>query len=152
MTIEIPPWLGSAILLGVCGLAFLKGGVEERVTAVTLFIATWGTILLRDRSWPQVQATAFALDVAVLAVLLVIALRTAKYWPLAAAGFQLLGVVTHIGKLIDPHVNQWAYITAGVIWTYLLIIALSVGAWNTWRARVRPAKDERDRRLGETPP
>lgn len=141
MTIELPPWLGAVVLLIVCGGAFLKGGVEERLTAAGLLISVGVTVVLRDRSWPHLQIAGFTMDALVLALLLVIALTTPKYWPLAAAGFQLLAVLTHVGKMIDPQVDQWAYITAIVIWTYLVIIALGVGVWNSWRAGVERAQD-----------
>lgn len=137
LTIEFPPWLGYLILVMVCGGALLKGGREERIGAGALLISVCVTILLRDRSWPHVQLAGFAMDIFVLLVLGAISLRTPKYWPLAAAGFQLLAVLTHVGKLIDPNLNQWAYLTAIVIWTYLVIVALGVGVWNCWRAPTR---------------
>ena len=139
LTIELPPWLGLAVLLAVCGGAFLRGGVEERLAATGLLASVAFTVLLRDRSWPHLQTAGFVMDVLVLALLIGIALRSPKFWPMAAAGFQLLAVLTHVGKMIDPNVNQWAYITAIVIWTYLVIIALGVGVWNSWRARQRAA-------------
>jgi hypothetical protein len=137
LTIEIPPWLGILILVVVSSGAIWKGEVEERIAGAALFVTVFATYLLRDHSWPSLQYAAFAMDAVMLAVLVFLALRTAKYWPLAAAGFQLLAVLTHIGKMIDPQVNQWAYLTAIVIFTYLVIIALAVGTWNSWRARAR---------------
>jgi hypothetical protein len=68
-------------------------------------------------------------------VLLVVSLRTERFWPLVACGFQLLAVLTHAAKLIDKGVAQWAYITAGVIWTYLVLLAMGIGTWNVWRER-----------------
>lgn len=151
MTIALPLWLGPLILLLVSGAAFWKGGSEERLTAACLLMNVTATVVLRDPSWPHLQRAAFGADLVQLAVLLWIALRSAKYWPLAAAGFHLLTVLTHIAKMIDPGLHQWAYITAIVIWTYLLIAALGVGTWNTWRRRphdvrtdaARPAVDTR---------
>lgn len=135
MTIALPTWLGPVILLLVCSAAFLRGGVEERLTAAGLLINVAVTVLLRDDSWPALQRAGFAVDVLMLFLLVGIALWSPKYWPMAAAGFQLLAVLTHIGKMIDPELEQWAYITAIVIWTYLLLSALGVGVWNSWRAR-----------------
>ena len=134
MTIELPPWLGQLLTFVVCAAAFLKGDVEERLTAGSIVINIAATRVLRDYSWPQVQLGGFGADVLSLVLLLAIALRTHKFWPLAAAAFQLLMVLTHVAKMIDPNLGQWAYITAIVIWTYLLQIALGVGVWNCWRA------------------
>ena len=133
MTIALPTWLGFAVMLVVCGGAFIRGGLEEKLTAVSMLINVSVTHVLRDYSWPQVQLAGFAVDVLSLVLLLAIALRTYKFWPLAAAAFQLLMVLTHIAKMIDPGLGQWSYMTAIVIWTYLLMIALGVGVWNCRR-------------------
>lgn len=136
MTVELPPWLGILVLILVCGAAFFKGGIEERVTAAALLLSVGVTVLLRDRSWSHLQVAGFVMDVLVLVVLVAISLKSPKYWPMAAAGFQLLAVLIHVAKMIDPSVQDWAYITAIVIFTYLMIGALGVGVWNTWRKDV----------------
>lgn len=143
MTIALPPWLGLVVLLAVCSGAFLKGGVEERLTAAALLASVAVTVLFRDRSWTSLQTAGFAMDVIVLLLLVAIALKSAKYWPMFGAGFQLLAVLTHVAKMIDPNVDQWAYITAIVIWTYLLMGALGLGTWNTWRERHAPGDSDR---------
>lgn len=140
MTIALPPWLGPLVLLLVSAGAFLRGGVEERLTAAGLLTNVAVTVLLRDHSWPELQRAGFVVDVGLLLLLIGIALKSPKYWPMAAAGFQLLAVLTHIAKMIDPNLQQWAYITAIVIWTYLLMIALGIGVWNSWRARRLPGQ------------
>jgi len=135
LTIALPSWLGPTVIILLCCCAVLKGGLEERLTAASLFINSNVTILLRDTSWPQVQLAGFVADVVSLVLLLAIALWSRKFWPLAAAAFQLLMVITHVAKMIDPNIGQWSYITAIVIWTYLLMISLGVGIWNSWRAQ-----------------
>ena len=134
MTIALPPWLGLAVMFVVCSCAFIRGGLEERLAAGSMLINVTATQVLRDYSWPQVQPAGFIADVLSLVLLLAIALRTPKYWPLAAAAFQLLMVLTHVAKMIDPDLGQWSYVSAIVIWTYLKMIALGVGVWNCWRA------------------
>lgn len=134
MTIALPPWLGFVVMFVVCSGAFIRGGVEERLTAGGLLTNVAATVVMRDHSWPQLQSAGFIVDVLFLVLLLAIALRTSKFWPLAAAAFQLLVALTHVAKMIDPELEQWSYITAIVIWTYLLMTALGVGVWNSWRA------------------
>jgi Na+/citrate or Na+/malate symporter len=135
LTIEIPPWLGVTIMLIVCGAALWKGEVEERLTGAALLLNAGANVAMRDRSWPHIQTAAFVADSLLLVLLVAIALRTPKFWPLPAAAFVLLNVLTHVAKLIDPVLQQWAYMTAIVIWTYLIYAALGVGTWNVWRAR-----------------
>lgn len=135
LTIALPSWFGPTVTIALCLFAIWRGGLEERLAAANLWLNTTATHLLRDYSWPQVQPAGFVADVLSLVLLLAIALRSRKYWPLAAAAFQLLMVITHIAKLIDPDIGQWSYLTAIVIWTHLLNVALGVGIWNAWRAR-----------------
>lgn len=113
--------------------AMLRGGVEERLVVWGLCLNAVLTVTLRDLSWPHVQWIGFGLDAALLGLLVWIALRSAKYWPMPAAAFQLLATATHIAKLVDTHVEQWAYLSAIVIWTYALTLTLGVGVWNSWR-------------------
>lgn len=150
MTIALPSWLGFAVLFVVSAGAALKGDLEERLTATGLLTAVAITVALRDHSWPHLQWAEFAVDALLLLLLVGIALISGKFWPMAAAGFQLLSVLTHIAKMIDPNLHQWAYITAIVIWTYLVMIALGVGVWNCWREERYRAEATREAPAAET--
>jgi uncharacterized membrane protein (UPF0136 family) len=130
---------GLALTIGTCASAFWKGGREEQIVAGGLLMSWAVTIALRDRSWAGTQWSAFVADACLLVLLMAISMRTRRYWPLAAAAFQLLCVVTHVGRMIDPGVGGWAYATAQVIWSQLVFVALGVGVWNTWRAGRQPA-------------
>jgi hypothetical protein len=131
----LPAWYGIGLLLVVSGAALWKGRGEERVTAVALLVAALATYVLRDPRWRGPQWTSFAIDIAFLGVLLVVSLRTKRYWPLTMAAFQLLAVVTHTARMMDPTLGGWAYATAEVIFTQLTLVSLAVGTWNTWRDR-----------------
>src|SRR2546422_610713 len=124
--------MGVSFMLLVCGAALWKGGLEERLTGAALLLNTAVTVLMRDYSW-HFQVGEFVADIATLALITGIALRSSKFWPMSAAAFQLLGVMTHVAKMVDRTLHQWAYMTTIVIWTYLIYTALGVGTWNTWR-------------------
>lgn len=128
----LPAWFPIVVIGGVCAAALLKGRTEERVAAGAFLVCAVAAPFIKDYSWGT-QWSIFGLDVAYLALLVVMALRSPRYWPLWAAGFQVLGVVTHAASIIDPTLPRWAYITAGVIWTYLVLSAIAVGTWNVWR-------------------
>ena len=127
------PLFGLALAIVVCASAFWKGSREEQIAAGGLLMSWAVTIALRDRSWAGMQWSAFAADGCLLILLTALSLRTARFWPLAAAAFQLLCVVSHVARIVDPGVRAWAYATAQVIWTQLVFVALGVGVWNTWR-------------------
>jgi len=91
--------------------------------------------LLKDHRFQGPQWAAFVSDTALFLLILFVAVRSAHYWPLFAAAFQLLEVVTHVASTIDRHLSAWAYITANVIWTYLILGSIAFGTWNAWRRR-----------------
>lgn len=134
-TIAVPWWFGLAFLFSVCGLALWAGRRTERAGAAILLLGWAASVLLRTHHWSELQSGVLIVDGAMFVALLILALRSDRFWPLAAAGFQLLGVITHGARLLDRHVGAWAYITAGVIWSYLVILALAVGTYNRWRER-----------------
>jgi hypothetical protein len=129
----LPAWVGLAITFAVCGSAFWKGGREEQVAAGGLLLSWIATLILRDPNW-GLQWGAFAADSCLLVLLTAVALRSRRYWPLFAAAFQLLCVIIHIARLIDPGVRAWAYATAQVIFSQWVFFAVGVGTINTWRA------------------
>lgn len=133
--VAISPWVGLVIGWTVAGAAVWLGGWSERVVAAG-FVAAWAmTPLTRNPRWDALQWGGIAIDILFLLLLVGVALRTRRFWPLFAAGFQLLAVLTHLARAIDPGVRAWAYYTAGIIWTYATLAALGVGTYNCWRER-----------------
>ncbi|HXA40934.1 MAG TPA: hypothetical protein VNW53_18180 [Phenylobacterium sp.] len=137
----LPPWVGLAITVIVGGGAFWKGGREEQVAAGGLMLSWLTTLVLRDPRWSGTQWGAFGADICLLVLLAAVALRTRRYWPLFAAAFQLLCVVTHIARIVDPGVRAWAYATGQVIFSQWVFFAVGIGVFNTWRASRQPASD-----------
>ncbi|MGH6884268.1 MAG: hypothetical protein ACREFM_25325 [Hypericibacter sp.] len=129
----LPAWFGLALTTAVCGSAFWKGGREEQAAAGAFLLAWVGTLIVRDPHWLGAQMGAFVIDILFLAVLTAIALRSPRYWPIAAAAFQLLAVLTHAARMADPAVRGWAYATASILWTQLVLIAMGVGVFGSWR-------------------
>lgn len=129
----LPPWIGAGFFIVVCAAALWKGGRDERLIAAALLLSwavSYASLLQR---LPGTQWGEFAADTVLLALLSFVAMRSRRYWPLAAAGFQLLAVLTHAASLVDRHLGAWAYITANIIWTQLITVSLAVGTYNHWR-------------------
>jgi hypothetical protein len=123
----------------VCGAAAWKGGPSERFGAAVFYGAWILTMLVRDDGVGRPQYGIFIVDSLLFVLLLALALRSRRYWPLFMAGFELLAVVTHAGRFIDNQIGAWAYHSAGQIWGYLMLAALGAGTWNRWReVRDRP--------------
>ena len=134
----LPPWVGLAIAVVVCGGAFWKGGREEQMAAGGLMLSWLATVLLRDPQWLGAQWGAFGADSLLLLLLTGIALRSPRFWPLFAAAFQLLCVAIHVARVVDPGVRAWAYATGQVILSQWVFFAVGIGVINTWRASRQP--------------
>ena len=138
----LPAWIGLTLTAVVCGGAFWKGDREQQIAAGGVLLSWLATLVLRDPRWLGTQWGAFGADVAYLLLITVIAIRSPRYWPMLSAAFQLLSVMTHVARMIDPGVRAWAYATGGVIWSQMVIVSLGVGVWNTWRTRPYPATSD----------
>ncbi len=120
-----------AALLISCGYAARFGGKTERVGAAIMLLgsllsvpATW---LTGAGDWLTADVNVLIVDVAALAGLLTLALRTNRYWPLWAAGFHLDAVVTHCAKLLAPAIVPQAYSLSQGLWAYPMLAALVIG-------------------------
>ncbi|THD74357.1 MAG: hypothetical protein E7812_18705 [Phenylobacterium sp.] len=131
----LSPWIGIGFFLATCAAALWKGGRDERIVAVAFLLNTAISYALLDHRWSGTQWGEFVADAIFFLVLAVVALRSRSYWPIAAAGFQLLAILTHAASTVDRHLGAWAYITAGIIWTQLVTFSLAIGTYNHWRAR-----------------
>jgi hypothetical protein len=125
----IPPWIGIAVGWVVCGAALWKGGWSERTVAAGFLLSWFVDALLKDHRFAGPQWPAFVSDTMLFLLILIVAMRSGRYWPLFAAAFTLLEVVTHAASIVARHLSAWAYITANVIWTYLLLGSIAYGVW-----------------------
>jgi hypothetical protein len=113
----------------VCAIAIWRGRDEERLAAGAV-LADWAlsmTVFIARSQ--QTQWPVLIVDTAQFAILLWIALKTRRYWPLLTCGFALLQLITHIAHAADTGVSGWAYLTATRLWSYLILWTIAYGAW-----------------------
>jgi hypothetical protein len=135
MPYEIPKWIWDAIVVLVLGYTLWRGGRDERVAAIALAIGVVLTKAVYVHQGQQTEWGLLAVDAVLLAVLVWIALVSSRYWPIFAAAFQFLAVVIHLARMADPSLSGWAYISAEILFGYLLAGAIVVGTVNAARAR-----------------
>lgn len=129
----------AAAMFAVSAFALWRGGGVERAVAVANVVAWAASAAMQNRSnWLDPQWGVFGVDAAFLAFLLWLVVRTDRMWILPAAAFQLLAVVTHAAMLADDEVRAWAYITALILWSYMVLITLAVGTYSRWRGLSAP--------------
>lgn len=127
-------------MIGVGLVAVWRGRDSERLAA-TGVLAGWALsmVVARSRS-NDTQWGIFAVDALLLLLFLWLALRSRRFWPLFVAAFQLLMVLTHFASILDAGVSGWAYLTANLIWSYMVVLTIGYAAW-TAPAYDPPATD-----------
>jgi hypothetical protein len=114
----------------VCALAVWRGRDDERLSAAAV-LADWALSIFAFRVGEVTQWGILIVDTGQFAVLLWISMRSRRFWPLFAAAFGLLQLVTHLAHAIDPVVSGWSYQTASLIWSYMLLFSVGYGAVTT---------------------
>lgn len=113
------------LLLG-CSYAFWNGGVTEKQGAGIMIAGSVLTALV-GTGWHGVNFGVLLVDLTVLVALVLLTLRTDKYWLLWMTAFHVIGVLTHIAKLIDPGIVPRAYSIGQGFWAYPMLVALILG-------------------------
>ncbi|MBL8553141.1 MAG: hypothetical protein JNL41_02595 [Phenylobacterium sp.] len=121
---QLPLWTYPTVVIGAGLAALWRGREEERLGAFTM-LAAWAVTMVVYRTGSRdTQWGIFAVDTVQFVVFVWLSMKTRRYWPLFAAGFGLLQVVTHGAKTLDTGISAWAYITAQIIWSYLILFTI----------------------------
>lgn len=127
----------DALLIMCCGYALARGGPPERIISGALLAAYAATVAsysdLAERFY-QLEVGTFVVDVTLLLVLVAVALRADRGWPLLLAGLQLDSVGAHVLKYFDLPMIRVTYALMIAVWSYPMLVALAIG---TWRHRQR---------------
>ena len=115
----------TALAVAVFALAIWQGERPERLAGIVYAITWVLSTAAHVDSGPQYGI--FAVDVLFLAFNLWLGLRTGRMWALFAAAFQLLIVMTHVSMIVDLRIEQYGFLSAYLVWSYLITLALLVG-------------------------
>ena len=115
-------------MLAVVALSLWRGGWAERTIAIGMVVDSVAARLLENRrDWHAPQWADLAIDLTYLAVMLGVAIKSSRRWPLWAAAFQVIDVAIYLAFIADHHASAWAAYTAIAFWSYLILVAIVVG-------------------------
>lgn len=138
------PVIYNGCLILTVAVAWRFGGRSERWGALILVLGTIATSIVQRFTpfdWRTHRGALIAVDVAVLAALLVLALRSRRFWPIWATAFHLIGLSSHGTSYVLPRGVMQAYVIFQGFWAYPIMVCIVVGALSH-----RPAARRRDPR------
>jgi hypothetical protein len=118
--------LNAICLVITCLYAWVYGGNVERLGGVSIAAAAILSIPSAG-FYANAETGIFFIDCALLIIFGAIAILSDRYWPLWAAGFQGVPVVTHIAKMIAPSILPKAYANYAAFWAFPVMIVLILG-------------------------
>lgn len=130
------PNLFRFLLLTIALYAFLRGGRDERLTAVICLLGALVTHIVISplhQRFQGVETAVLIVDLAVLAGFVAVALRSDRFWPLWMAGVQLTTVMGHAMKSVESDLLPRAYAASLGFWAYWTLAILAVGVWRHHR-------------------
>lgn len=118
--------------------ALLRGSRDERLVATISLVGTVVTTLVLapfEHRFATVETPVMAVDLAVFAGFLMVAIRSDRFWPLWVAGLQLTTMLGHLFKALDSDLLPKAYAAALNFWAYPIVLILAVGTWRSHQRR-----------------
>lgn len=113
-----------------CLVVWCRGGGPERLGTASLAACSFATQLVANIPALEVGAAEMGVllvDLTLLAIVLLIALKTDRFWPLWVCGFHLVGTGTHLVMLVQPDILPEAYRLVRGLWAYPMMVAIVVG-------------------------
>jgi len=142
MTIALLFWIFA---LGCCGYAACFGGWEGRWFALIYIIQSLLTVAaaMVDFRWSDTNWPTFAIDLALLIALLVLALRTTRFWPLWVLGLHYITVSAHLASMMVQTVQVQIYFLVATLWSIPKLAIVVIGIQQDRRAGLAASPHER---------
>ncbi|MEW6626914.1 MAG: hypothetical protein AB1431_09015 [Pseudomonadota bacterium] len=122
-----------------CGYALISGGSPERLTSLIFALGILGSVAISILIPPVpdgFQSAIFVVDLLMLFGLGGITALARRYWPIAITAFQLLAVIGHLIRLLEPDIVPVLYWISNAFWAVPQMVILAI-ATTRHRARVR---------------
>ena len=129
--------LFNAFLLCGGAIAFLFGGSLERKFVGFLILCSFLTVFLNSELGRiSARFSITSLDVAIMVVVILIAFRHNRYWPLWFAGFHSLTVASDLLLHLFPRAYSAYFIAFSGFWALPAMLAMATGTIKDHRAGI----------------
>jgi len=135
-----------ALWLVSTAYAVVRGGAPERLIAVAQFLAGLATPFATHWEPPgthygSVEVGVALIDAALFVMVTLVALLSARFWPLPQASMIGCDLLGHLAKHVAPDILPNAYYVIVAIWGFPTVILLMVGTWRHQARLVRYGTD-----------
>ena len=127
--------LSVGALLACAIISITWGGRDERLAAFGFVAAGVASHLANISRYGSTETGVLMIDAALLIGLVYLALRSDRFWPMWAAGFQLVGTTVHFASMAETGNFAKAYANALIFWFYPVVISLMIGTYMEARKR-----------------
>lgn len=127
--------IGIIALVISCGIAYRWGGRDERLASFAFVLATLASRFSVKANYANTETALLTIDVLLLAALILLSLRSDRFWPMWTAAFQMLAVGIHFASLTELGSYAWPYAVALIFWSYMVLVAHGAGTWLEVRQR-----------------
>lgn len=140
---QLPHWVYPTVVLATTVVVCTRGGRDEKI-AHAAYTVGWILSMMNYRFGNDPQWAIMPIDLTILLVSTLVALRSARHWPMFTAAFALLLVATHAVKVAIPTIDGWTYLSCGILFSYLGVFSVAYGAWTapSWRLAKTGAEPE----------
>jgi hypothetical protein len=128
-------FLGLAVLASGSIVAWRWGGRDEKLAALGFMVATAASYLANAHLYSATETGVLAVDIMLMAGLLLLALTSDRFWPLWATAFHFVALLVHVASLTLQGNFAWVYAIGLHVWSYAVIAALMVGTMLEARRR-----------------
>ena len=135
----------EVIFLGSCGYALWRGGTPERIASATFLVAATLSLFVRQpvpdilvreagqSQFHQLELGVMAVDLAVLAVMLMLAFASERFWPLWMSAMAGITVLVHMAVMLKLQPVPWAYWRSEALLSYPMQFLLAIATWRHQR-------------------
>jgi hypothetical protein len=117
-----------ACLLAVVAVAMKYGRHDEHIGALAVVMAAILTPIARQSGYMSAEVGILIVDFLLCSTFGWLALRSRRFWPMWAAGFQLGAVWVHVAAARLPHLSPGAYAETLAIFSYPVLVTLILGS------------------------
>ena len=127
--------LGAVFVVIVCAFAFLKGDETERYGGGAYVLGWFASLLVQSSDIYDTSPALFAVDAAMLGVLVALTWKSRRAWPTWASALQLLIVMSHIVIFVDVRPPANSFVTVINLAGYGVLLSLAIGTFWAWQDR-----------------